>query len=97
MSMATEPRTNKIGKVAAVFNTVSDGLEFVISRGEREGVKLKDFYGIRQYGDEGDIVAMIQVIEVMEKMAIARPVWATKRCPIVTIGLKSFLLEVSSV
>ena len=86
-----EPRTNKVGQIAVFVNERIVG----ISRGAREGVRPGSLYCILENDQEGDVVGLLQIFEVKEKVSLAKLLWASERCQWLKIGWHIHLMEIA--
>jgi len=82
--------TNRVGKIAVFLS----GCEIGINRGLREGVEPGDLYCMLSNDRDGDLAALLQVYEVREKMALAKPFWVSGQCPTMKRGWHVFLLDI---
>lgn len=77
-------------KYFAAIAGILENQAFVISRGKRESVKVGDTYKI---WEGSETLALLRVFKVEEKMALARPIWKSKNCPIVKYGTRLQFVE----
>jgi len=81
-------RTNRWGQLAVFINPD----KVVISRGVREGVKPGSLYCLLSDDLGGDMVGLLRVWQVKEKVAYAKPIWVSKSCPQLRVGWHVFLM-----